>query len=68
MPLRRWFRRAHDTIGEGVERLAGAGFGFVNGSVTGTGTILIAILMSAGVQGAALIATDAVISADHGRG
>ena len=34
--------------------------------MTGTGTVLIAILMAAGVQGAALIATDAVISMTMG--
>lgn len=62
VPLRRWFLRAHGAIGAATERIAGAGFGFVNGGVTGAGTILIAILMAAGVQGAALIATDAVIS------
>ena len=62
VPLWRWFMHAHGTIGAAAERVAGAGFGFVNGGVTGAGTILIAILMAAGVQGAALIATDAVIS------
>jgi uncharacterized membrane protein YfcA len=66
VPLRRWFMRAHGAIGPGVERVAGAGFGFINGGVPGAGTLLIAILMASGVQGAALIATDAVISVTMG--
>ena len=62
VPLRRWLVHANASVGPGVERGAGALFGFINGGMTGTGTVLIAILMAAGVQGAALIATDAVIS------
>ena len=62
VPLRRWFMHAHGAIGAGTERVAGAGFGFINGGVPGAGTVRIAILMASGVQGAALIATDAVIS------
>ena len=42
--------------------VAGGGFGFIEGGMTGTGVILISILMAAGVQGPALIATDAVVS------
>jgi hypothetical protein len=38
-------------------------FGFINGGMTGAGVILISLLMAGGVQGAALIATDATISA-----
>ena len=45
-----------------MELGAGAFFGFINGGMTGTGVILISILMSAGVAGGALVATDAVIS------
>lgn len=62
VPLRRWLVRAKYGVGSGVERAAGAAFGFINGGMTGTGTVLVAILMAAGVQGAALIATDAIIS------
>lgn len=62
VPLRRWLVRANYQFGPRVERGAGALFGFINGGMTGTGTVLVAILMAAGVQGAALIATDAVIS------
>ena len=62
VPLRRWLRHVDASIGPDVERGAGALFGFINGGMTGTGTVLIAILMAAGVQGAGLIATDAIIS------
>lgn len=68
VPLRRWFMRHHGAISPNAERVAGAGFGFINGGVTGAGTVLIAILMASGVQGAALIATDAVVSVIMGLG
>ena len=45
---------------------AGAGFGFINGGMTGTGVVLISLLMAGGVQSAGLIATDAIISAIMG--
>ena len=41
---------------------AGAGFGFLNGTMTGVGLFLISMLMAAGLQGAALIGTDAIVS------
>lgn len=69
IPLRRFLAGARfrfstsGEIGETCELGAGALFGLINGGMTGTGVLLIAILMSAGVQGAALIATDAVVSA-----
>ena len=53
-------------IGARAEVGAGAGFGFINGGMTGAGVILISLLMAGGVQGAALIATDASISVRHG--
>lgn len=62
VPLRRVLARAGRQLGARGVTLAGAGFGFVNGAMTGAGLLLISTLMAAGVQGAALIATDAVIS------
>lgn len=62
VPLRRLLRRAQFTLSGPGERAAGAVFGFLNGGLTGTGVILISLLMSAGLEGAALVATDAVIS------
>jgi uncharacterized membrane protein YfcA len=62
VPLRRYLARAGWQLGARGVSLAGAGFGFVNGAMTGAGLLLISTLMAAGVQGAALIATDAVVS------
>jgi uncharacterized membrane protein YfcA len=62
IPLRRALQRAQMQLGPRGEVVAGGAFGFIEGGMTGTGVILISMLMAAGVQGAALIATDAVIS------
>jgi uncharacterized membrane protein YfcA len=62
VPLRRLLRRIRFRFSAGAELGAGAVFGFVNGGMTGTGVILISMLMSGGVAGGALVATDAVIS------
>lgn len=62
LPLRRALQRARWQLGARAQVGAGAAFGFVNGGMTGTGVILISTLMAAGVQGPALIATDAAIS------
>ena len=42
--------------------VAGGLWGYANGGLTATGIILVAILMSGGVHGAPLVATDAIIS------
>jgi uncharacterized protein len=62
IPLRRALQRANMRLGARGEVVAGGVFGVIEGGMTGTGVILISMLMAAGVQGAALIATDAVIS------
>ncbi|MFA6262747.1 MAG: sulfite exporter TauE/SafE family protein [Bacteroidia bacterium] len=62
VPLRRLLRRAGTQLSPAGETVAGAAFGFVNGGMTGAGVLLISLLMAAGVEGAALVATDAVIS------
>lgn len=62
VPLRRVLHRSPLRFSGRAEAGAGAVFGFVNGGVTGTGVLLISILMSAGLAGAALVATDAVVS------
>jgi uncharacterized protein len=62
VPLRRWLARAGWQLGARGVAVAGAGFGFVNGAMTGAGLLLISTLMAAGVEGAALIATDAIVS------
>lgn len=62
VPLRRVLRRAQFQLSPAAQLGAGAFFGFVNGGMTGAGVILISILMSAGIAGSALVATDAVVS------
>jgi uncharacterized protein len=62
VPLRRALRRAQRPFSPTAEVVAGAAFGVVNGGVTGAGVILISILMSVGLAGSALVATDAVVS------
>jgi uncharacterized membrane protein YfcA len=62
VPLRRWLAHVGWQLGTRGVAVAGAGFGFVNGAMTGAGLLLISTLMAAGVQGAALIATDAIVS------
>lgn len=62
IPLRRLLQRAQMQLGARGEVAAGGVFGVIEGGMTGTGVILISMLMAAGVQGAGLIATDAVIS------
>lgn len=66
IPLRRLLRRARLRLSPAAEVAAGASFGFINGGMTGTGVILISLLMSAGVTGSAIVATDAVISVAMG--
>lgn len=61
--LRRMSARWHAArASPAVQIAAGGGFGFINGGLTGAGVILIAILMSAGLAGPTLIATDAIVS------
>jgi uncharacterized membrane protein YfcA len=62
IPIRRLLQRAQRRLSPRGELAAGAAFGYLNGGLTGTGVLLISVLMSAGVTGAALIATDATIS------
>ena len=50
------------SIGEGELAAGAAGFGVVTGAASGTGVILVSLLMAAGLGGAAVIATDAAIS------
>lgn len=62
VPLRRALARAGWRLEARGVTLAGAGFGVVNGSMTGVGMFLISLLMAAGLQGAAVIGTDAIVS------
>jgi uncharacterized protein len=62
IPLRRYLERVRFRLDTGGIMAAGVGYGFLSGAATGTGLLLISILMAANVQGAALIGTDALVS------
>lgn len=62
VPLRRILRNVALQLSPGAELAAGGGFGLLNGGMSGTGILLISILMSAGLSGQILVATDAIIS------
>ncbi len=62
VPLRRLLRAKKFHFSSNAQAFAGGCFGFVNGGMSGTGILLISILMSAGLGSEVLIATDAVIS------
>ena len=62
VPLRRVLRRRAVRIGDTGLAAGAIGYGVVVGGTSGSGVILLSLLMAAGLDGAAVIATDAVIS------
>jgi hypothetical protein len=62
VPLRRLLRRHDVKIGDTGLAAGAIGYGVVVGGTSGSGVILLSLLMAAGLEGAAVIATDAVIS------
>ena len=62
VPLRRLAKRREVRIGNGGLAASAIGYGVVVGGTSGSGVILLSLLMAAGLEGAAVIATDAVIS------
>lgn len=62
VPARRILNRFNRSLSPSAVYGSGALFGLVTGGVPGAGVILISLLLSLGVTGAATIATDAVIS------
>jgi uncharacterized membrane protein YfcA len=62
VPLRRLLRRRDVRIGNAGLAAGAIGYGVVVGGTSGSGVILLSLLMAAGLEGAAVIATDAVIS------
>jgi uncharacterized membrane protein YfcA len=62
VPLRRVLRRRAVRIGDGGLAAGAIGYGVVVGGTSGSGVILLSLLMAAGLEGAPVIATDAVIS------
>ncbi len=62
VPLRRLLRRRGFQLSDRALAATGVGYGVVVGGTTGSGIILLSLLMAAGLQGANVIATDALIS------
>jgi uncharacterized membrane protein YfcA len=62
VPLRRILKRRGFGLTNGGLAVASVGWGVVAGGTTGAGVMLLSMLMAAGLQGAAVIATDAIIS------
>ena len=66
VPLRRLARRRQWRIGEASLGFSAVAYGVVVGGTSGSGVILLSLLMASGLEGAAVIATDAVISLSTG--
>lgn len=62
VPLRRLAKRRDIRIGDTGLGFGAVGYGVVVGGTSGSGVILLSLLMASGLEGAAVIATDAVIS------
>jgi uncharacterized membrane protein YfcA len=66
VPLRRIFKRYGHKLSEKAYAAAAAGWGIVVGGTTGAGVIMLSLLMATGLEGAAVIATDAAVSLGMG--
>jgi uncharacterized membrane protein YfcA len=62
VPLRRLLKRHDVRIGDTGLGLGAVGYGVVVGGTSGSGVILLSLLMAVGLEGAAVIATDAMVS------
>ncbi len=62
VPLRRLSRRRGLTLRDGGLAVSAVFWGFLVGGTSGAGIILLSLLMAVGLEGAAVIATDAAIS------
>jgi uncharacterized membrane protein YfcA len=62
VPLRRLLKRRGHHLGDKGFCAGAAGWGLLMGGTTGSGVILLSLLMAAGLQGSAVIATDAAVS------
>ena len=62
VPLRRLLKHRNVKIGDTGLGVGAVGYGVVVGGTAGSGVILLSLLMASGLEGAAVIATDAVIS------
>ena len=62
VPLRRILMARFGDLSDRGLALAGAGYGALVGGTSGSGVVLLSILMAGGLEGAAVIATDAGVS------
>jgi uncharacterized membrane protein YfcA len=62
VPLRRLLRRRGFKMSDRGLAAASAGYGALVGGTTGAGIVLLSLLMAAGLEGGAVIGTDAIIS------
>jgi uncharacterized membrane protein YfcA len=62
VPLRRLMRRRGLALSPRGLAVAAFGWGPLAGGTVGAGTILLSLLMAAGLEGAAVVATDAIVS------
>jgi uncharacterized membrane protein YfcA len=62
VPLRRFFKRRGLSLSDRGLAGAAAGWGVIVGGTTSGGIILLSLLMAVGLEGAAVVATDAAIS------
>jgi uncharacterized membrane protein YfcA len=63
VPLRRVLKNRKIALETGGLAVGSGIFGFLSGTTSGAGVILMSLLMAVGISGAGVIATDAVISA-----
>jgi uncharacterized membrane protein YfcA len=62
VPLRRLLKRHDVKIGNSGLAAGAVGYGVLVGGTAGSGVILLSLLMAVGLEGASVIATDAVVS------
>ena len=62
VPLRRILRNRGHHLGEKGFVVGAAGWGLLVGGTSGAGVVLISLLLAAGLEGSAVIATDSAIS------
>lgn len=62
VPLRRWITHMKMQMNTGGLATGSVLYGFLAGSTTGSGVILLSVLMASGLTGAWVVATDALVS------
>ncbi len=62
VPVKRWLKRSGFALSGPALGGSGFGYGLLAGGTAGSGIVLLSILMAAGLNGRAVVATDAAIS------